>query len=404
MSAPITVVGIGDDGWSGLAAPARDAIAQAERLIGGARHLDLIPADATRARRTPWPSPMAPLLDELAATDDPVVVLASGDPMLHGVGASLARRTDPGRLRVLPAASAWSLACARMGWPMADTELVSLVGRPVEHLLPALAPGRRIVVYVSDGDGARQVAALLREHGYGPSALTVLEHMGGADELIVRATADTLTDAPAAALHTLAIDCRAAPGARVLPRIPGLPDDAYEHDGQITKREGRALTLAALGPLPGELLWDVGAGSGSISIEWLRAHPANRAVAVEPRADRAARAAANARRLGVPGLQIVQGAAPEALADLDDPDAIFVGGGLTAPGVLDVCRARLRPGGRLVATAVTLETEQVLTAAHAAHGGRLTRLTVARAEPLGGFTGWRPQMPLTQWTLERPRT
>ena len=404
MSAPITVIGLGDDGWAGLGAPARAAIAEAERVVGGARHLDHIPADATRARRTPWPSPMTPLLDELAAADAPVVVLASGDPMLHGVGASLARRTDPARLRVLPAPSAWSLACARMGWPTADTELVSLVGRPAELLVPALAPGRRLIVYVSDADGARQVAALLRDHGYGPSDLTVLEHLGGRRERIVRATPDTLADAPAAALHTLAIDCRSAPGARVLPRTPGLPDDAFDHDGQITKRESRALTLAALGPLPGELLWDVGAGSGSISIEWLRAHPANRAVAIEPRPDRAARAAANARRLGVPHLDVIEGEAPAALDGLDAPDAVFVGGGLTAPGVLDTCRTRLRPGGRLVATAVTLETEQVLAAAHTRHGGRLVRLSVARAEPLGGFTGWRPQMPLTQWTLELPRT
>lgn len=398
----ITVVGLGDDGWDGLGADARDAIAGAATLVGGARHLDLIPSDATTADRRAWPSPMTPLLDELPGLDRPVV-LASGDPMLHGVGATLARRVGPRRLRVIPRPSAFALACARLGWPAADTELVSLVGRPTELLLPALAPRRRLIVYVSDRDGAREVAALLRAHGFGPSALVVLEHLGGAGERIVQTTAAALPDAPVAQLHTVALECRVAPGTRVLPRTPGLPDDAYDHDGQITKREARALTLAALGPLPGELLWDVGAGSGSIAIEWMRAHPANRAIAIEPRADRAARVARNATTLGVPGLRVVEGRAPDALAGLDPPDAIFVGGGLTTPGVLDACLTGLPPGGRLVATAVTLESEQVLTAAHAAHGGRLVRLSVARAEPIGGFTGWRPQMPLTQWTLERPR-
>ncbi len=399
----ITVVGIGDDGWDGLTSPARAAIAGARTLIGGERHLDLIPGDATTAHRRAWPSPMAPLLDELPSLDSPVV-LASGDPMLHGVGASIARRCGADRLRVIPALSAFALTCARLGWPAADTELVSLVARPVERLLPHLAPGRHLVVYVSDSDGARSVAALLRAHGFGPSGLTVLEHLGGAGERIVGTTADALPDEPVAQLHAVAVDCRPAPGTRVLPRTPGLPDDAYDHDGQITKREARALTLAALGPLPGELLWDVGAGSGSIGIEWLRAHPANRAIAIEPKPDRAARATANARQLGVPHLTVVEGRAPAALEGLEPPDAIFVGGGLTNDGVLEACLAALRPGGRLVATAVTLETEQSLTAAHAEHGGRLVRLSVARAEPIGGFTGWRPHMPLTQWTLETPRT
>lgn len=397
----ITVVGIGDDGWDGLAAPAREAIAEAARLVGGARHLDLVPADATRAAREPWPSPMTPMLDDLARARDPVVVLASGDPMLHGVGSSLARTAGPDRLRVLPAASAWSLTCARLGWPMADTELVSLVGRPVARLLPALAPGRRLVVYVSDRHGADDVAALLRDHGWGPTELTILEHLGGADEQIRTTTADAHRGA-VAQLHTVALHCRPAPATRVLPRTPGLPDDAFDHDGQLTKREARALTLAALAPLPGELLWDIGAGSGSIGIEWLRSHPAMRAVGIEPRADRAARARVNAAALGVPHLDVVEGRAPAALAGLPAPDAIFVGGGLTADGVLDACLGALRPGGRLVATAVTIETEQVLIAAHAAHGGRLTKLAVSRAEPLGGFTAWRPHLPLTQWTLERP--
>lgn len=398
----ITVVGIGDDGWDGLGEPARTAIARAETIIGGDRHLALIPPDATGADRRPWPSPMAPALDELAATTVPVVVLASGDPMLHGVGASLARRAGPGRLRVIPAVSAWSLACARLGWPLADTELISLVGRPVEHVLPALAPERRLVVYVADADGAGAVSALLRDHGWGPTELTILERLGGPGERVTATTAQEHRGG-GAPLQTLALRCRPERGVRALGRTPGLPDEAFDHDGQLTKREARALTLAALAPLPGELLWDVGAGSGSVSIEWLRTHPSMRAVAIEPRADRAARVRRNARDLGVPHLDVREGRAPAALAGLPAPDAVFLGGGLTADGVLDACLAAIRPGGRLVATAVTVETEQLLVAAHAAHGGRLTRLAVSRAEPLGGFTAWRPQMPLTQWTLERPR-
>ncbi|MBJ7330953.1 MAG: precorrin-6y C5,15-methyltransferase (decarboxylating) subunit CbiE [Solirubrobacteraceae bacterium] len=401
----ITVVGLGAEGWPGLAEPARAAITGAERLIGGDRHLELIPADATTAERQPWPSPMGPFLDTLASAPEngDIVILASGDPMLHGVGSSLAKRMDPTKLTILPAPSAFALACARLGWPEADTELVSVVGKPVELVVPALAPGRRLVIYVSDQDGARAVARVAREHGYGPSTLTVLEHLGGDDERIEATTADALPDEPVAQLHTVALHCEPAAEARVLPRTPGLPDDAFDHDGQVTKREARALTLAALAPTPGELLWDIGAGSGSIGIEWMRAHPANRAIAFEPKPDRAARARANASQLGVPTLTVIEGSAPAALDDQEAPDAIFIGGGLTTEGVLATCLERLKPGGRLVATAVTIETEQVLIEAQKTHGGRLTKISVQRAEPLGGFTAWRPHLPLTQWTLERPR-
>jgi precorrin-6Y C5,15-methyltransferase (decarboxylating) len=395
----VSVVGIGADGWEALAPAAREAILGADEIIGSARQLALLPARATAPTRT-WPSPMQPLLDELASRPDgsATCVLASGDPMLHGIGATLARRLGPERLTVHPQPSAFALACARLGWPAAEVELVSAVARPPEVVARALAPGRRLVAYVTGADGAAQVARVLRERGYGPSRLVVLERLGAPEERITESTADAF-DAGADPLHAVAIDCRASPDTQPLARIPGLPDDAYEHDGQLTKRHVRALTLAALVPLPGHLLWDVGAGAGSIAIEWLRAERSARAVAIERAPERAARAAANALRLGVPQLDVRTGQAPAALDGLQAPDAIFVGGGLTAPGLLERCHDALNPGGRLVANAVTLEGEQLLAQAHAAHGGSLTRIEIAHAEPLGGYASWRPQRPVVQWAL-----
>jgi precorrin-6Y C5,15-methyltransferase (decarboxylating) len=402
----ITVVGIGTDGWAGLSEPGREAIRTAELVVGSERQLALIPETGGERRR--WPSPMAPMLDELEAINGrDVCVLASGDPMLHGVGATLARRLGPGGLAVVPHASALALACSRLGWPEAETELVSTVAWPVEVLAPALQPGRRIVVYVSGPGGAAEVARVAAERGYGPSRLVVLEELGGERERIAESTAAEWGERDAAALHCVALECRAEPGAPLWPRTPGLPDDAFESDGQLTKREVRASTLAALAPVPGQLLWDVGAGSGSIAIEWMRVDPACRAIAVEARPDRVERIRRNARRLGVPGLELVEGQAPAALAGLETPDAIFVGGGLTEPGLLDRCLKALRSGGRIVANAVTFEGERVLQFAHGEHGGRLVRLEIADAEPLGGLTGWRPRRPLVQWSatprLDAPR-
>jgi precorrin-6Y C5,15-methyltransferase (decarboxylating) len=399
----ISVVGIGADGWDGLGAAARAAVLGAEEIIGSPRQLALLPPGAGASARTrEWPSPMAPLLDELVTrADGATCVLASGDPMLHGIGATLARRVEPGRLAVHPQPSAFALACARLGWPAAEVELVSAVARPPEVVARALAPGRRIVAYVTGADGAALFARVLRERGYGPSRLVVLARLGAPQETITDTTADDW-HGDADPLHVVALDCRPAPGAPLLARTPGLPDDAYEHDGQLSKRHVRALALAALVPLPGQLLWDVGAGAGSVAIEWLRAEPSARAVAVEQRDERADRIARNALRLGVPQLEVVRGRAPAALAGLAaPPDAIFAGGGVSERGLLDACLAALAPGGRLVADAVTLEGEQALVAARAAHGGELTRIEIAHAEPLGGYSGWKPQRPVVQWALQR---
>ncbi|WP_097868352.1 precorrin-6y C5,15-methyltransferase (decarboxylating) subunit CbiE [Streptomyces sp. rh34] len=400
---PVSVVGIGADGWPGLSRTAREALCAAEVLIGGARQLDLLPPECAGARVS-WPSPLRPAVPRLLAEhrERRIAVLASGDPMFYGIGRALAEELGPEGLHVLPHPSSVSYACARLGWPLEDTEVVTLVGRPAARLAASLYEGRRLLVLSADASTPATVAALLTAHGFGPSRLRVLERLGAEDEAYVDGLAETWEQPPGDRLNVIAIDCRATADALRLGTVPGLPDEAYEHDGQLTKRHVRAATLGALAPAPGELLWDVGGGSGSIAIEWLRAHPSCRAVSVERDPVRAERIARNAERLGVPALEVVTGPAPAALAELEAPDAVFIGGGLTAPGLLDACWEALRPGGRLVANTVTLESEALLAGRHKAHGGELVRLAVAHAVPVGGFTGWRQAMPVTQWSAVKP--
>ncbi|WP_323179708.1 precorrin-6y C5,15-methyltransferase (decarboxylating) subunit CbiE [Streptomyces sp. NBC_00654] len=399
----MSVVGIGADGWAGLSAPARTALQGAGVLIGGERQLALLPASCA-GRRVPWPSPLRPAVPHLLAEHraDTVAVLASGDPMFYGIGRALTEELGAGALHVLPHPSSVSYACARLGWPVEDTEVVTLVGRPAARLAASLYEGRRLLVLSADAATPAAVAALLREHGFGPSRLRVLEQLGAEEEAHVEGTADTWAHLPGDPLNVIAVECRSAPDTLRLGAVPGLPDEAYEHDGQLTKRHIRAATLGTLAPAPGELLWDIGGGSGSIAVEWMRAHPSCRAVTVERDPVRAARIARNADRLGVPALRVVTGPAPAALAGLPVPDAVFIGGGLTAPGLLDACWDALPPGGRLVANTVTLESEALLAERYRAYGGELVRLAVAHAVPVGGFTGWRQAMPVTQWSCRKP--
>jgi len=397
MPADVTVVGIGADGWAGLAEPGRAAVRGAEVVLGGPRQLALV-AGHTDAEARAWPSPLLPALPELFAglRGRRVCALASGDPMHYGLGATLARVLGP--VEVLTHPSSIALACARMGWAAESVEVVSAVGRPLAAVRRVLAPGARVLV-LSEGAGTPgALATLLADDGWGDSALTVFEQLGGPAERRLDGTARHWVHPPGDPLNLVAVTCD-GPGRAL---TPGLPDDAFEHDGQLTKREVRAVTLALLGPRRGELLWDVGAGNGSIALEWLRAHPTCRAVAVEPDPARAARIAANADALGVPGVRVVEGRAPDALDGLPTPDAIFIGGGVTADDVLPRCWDALPAGGRLVANAVTVESEGVLGAARARLGGELTRLSVARAAPVGGFTGWRPAMPVTIWSVAKP--
>lgn len=399
----VTVVGIGADGWGGLTGRSRDALRAAEVILGGVRQLALLPPEC-RAERVPWPSPLRPAVPDLLAAHAGrrLAVVASGDPFSYGIGRALAQEAGPEALHVLPHPSSVSYACARLGWSVEDVEVVTLVGRPLARLAAALHHGRRLLVLSAGADTPAEVATLLREHGFGPSPFHVLEQLGGDRERRLDGTAADWSRPPGDPLNVVAVECRRAPDATRLGAVPGLPDDAYEHDGQLTKRHVRAATLAALAPAPGELLWDVGGGSGSIGIEWMRVHPSCRAVAVERDPARADRIRHNAHTLGVPALDVVTGAAPEALAGLPAPDAVFVGGGLTAPGLLDACWDALPAGGRLVANTVTLESEALLADRYRRHGGDLVRLAVSHAAPVGGFTGWRQAMPVTQWSVRKP--
>jgi precorrin-6Y C5,15-methyltransferase (decarboxylating) len=322
--------------------------------------------------------------------------------MLHGIGAALVRELGPEPVDVIPHVSAHSLACARLRWPAADVELVNAIAGPPEKVVRLLQPGRRLVAYASRTVPAKQIARVVEEAGYGPSRFVVLEQLGGPAERITDTTAAQWGDRAADPLHAVAIECRPSAGALVLPRTPGLPDSAYQtSDGQLTKRHLRAITLASLEPLPGRLLWDVGAGSGSIAVEWLRAEPTARAIAIESDQRRAELARENARRLGVPELGVRHGEAPSALADLPAPDAVFIGGGVSRAGVIDACWDALTPGGPIVANAVTLEGERALGAARERYGGTLTRIEIAHAEPVGSLTGWRAKLPVVQWAARR---
>ena len=401
MTRWLTVIGIGDDGLDGLAPATRALIEAAEIVVGGARHLAMVPE--TTAERLPWEQPFADSIAAIAAhRGRRVVVLASGDPMWYGAGAILARHFSREEMAVLPHPGAFSLAAARLGWPLADCTTLSLHARPLDAVRLHLAEGRRVLILSEHGETPRAVAQLLTESGWGPSRLTVLEHLGGVSENAIASTAQDWGDRGAADLNTIALECQARPGLRGLPRRAGLPDDAFEHDGQLTKREIRAVTLAALAPLPGETLWDVGAGCGSVAIEWLRADENLSAVAIERDPARVAMIARNAAALGVPGLRIVNGVAPQALSGLPAPNAIFVGGGISEPDLLPALWEALRAGGRLVANVISVEGERALLDAQARHGGSLTRLAVSRAEPLGSRNAWRPLIAVTQWAAVKP--
>jgi precorrin-6Y C5,15-methyltransferase (decarboxylating) len=398
----LSIVGIGEDGVEGLTPVARGLISAAKIVFGGKRHLTLA-ASLIRGAARPWPSPFERGIEEvLSHRGQDVCVLASGDPFLYGVGSVLSRHVETQDMLVVPAPSAFSLAAARLGWAMPDVALLSLHGRVLDLVRPHLQPGARILTLTSDGEGPAMLARLLAESGFGASRLTVLEALGGPRERIRTIIAQDFDLGTVDALNTVAVEVVATPDARVIARAPGLPDDLFEHDGQITKREIRAMTLSSLAPRRGELLWDIGAGAGSVAIEWMLADPSLRAIAIEARADRAARVRGNAAALGVPGLEVIEGVAPAALARLAPPAAIFIGGGAAEPGVLDSAIAALRAGGRLVVNAVTLDTEALLLARHAAMGGELIRIGIARAGAIGGRSGWRPALPVTQWVWVKP--
>ncbi|MEM6619424.1 MAG: precorrin-6y C5,15-methyltransferase (decarboxylating) subunit CbiE [Pseudomonadota bacterium] len=395
MTPWLHIVGIGEDGLDGLAPATRAAVEAAEVIVGGDRHHTL--SDSVSARRLAWPSPFDALISDLKALrGQRVVVLATGDPLWYSVGARIGRAIAASEIVYHPQLSAFQLAAARLGWSMADTETLTVHGRPVEQMIPFIAPGQRLLILTTGADTPAQIAAFLTERGFGGSPMTVLAAMGSTREArfdgVARDWSHGVPD-----FNTLAVECVADQGAAILPRVAGLPDSAFQSDGTMTKQEVRAVTLARLMPFRGALLWDIGCGCGSVAVEWLRAARDARALGIEPRADRRALAAANATALGTPGLRLIEGKAPEVLAGLPAPDAVFIGGGLSGDAV-DAAWAALKPLGRLVCNAVTLESEALLLSLHARMGGELCRLQITRAEPVGPRLGWRPQMPVTQWS------
>lgn len=391
------IIGIGEDGLDGLSPKARSLVNGAEVIIGGDRHHAL--AENTAAQRIAWPSPFDAMIDVIRAQKGKrVVVLVTGDPLWYSVGARILKSINREEVQFHPQLSAFQWAAARMGWSLADVETLTVHGRAVEQIVPCFAPRARLLVLTKDRTSVTDIAALLRARGYARSSLTALAALGGPDEQRIDMTAMTAHE-EVPDFHTLAVECVASADAQILSRT-GLPDDAFVHDGKMTKRTARALALAKLVPLRGQLLWDIGCGCGSITIEWMRGAPEAKAIGFEPKADRRAMATQNAMTLGTPKIQLIDGTAPACLAGQPAPDAVFIGGGLEMETV-DIAVNALKPFGRLVAHAVTLESEAVLLAAFDEHGGELQRIAVETAAPVGPFHGWKPSMPVTQWFWEK---
>ncbi len=398
----LAILGIGEDGVEGLHEAARELIRNAALVIGGERHLALA-QPLIRGEHFAWPSPLTAAFPAiLARRGEPVAVLATGDPYCYGIGSALSHLVPIEETLCVPAPSAFSLACARLGWALQDTITLSFCGRSLQTILPRLQPRARILALSADDTTPAAIADLLRANSFGMSTLHVLEALGGPRERLRTTTVSARLPRDIDKLNLLAIEVVACVDARIIPLVPGLPDELFEHDGQITKREVRAVTLSALAPRAGEMLWDIGCGSGSIAIEWSLCNQANRAIGIEARSDRATRASRNALSLGVPDLKIVHGEAPSALVDLPTPDAVFIGGGAQSIGAVDAAWTALRSGGRLVINAVTIETEALLFAEQQHRGGTLTRLSVDRLDIIGRSRGFRPARTITQWAASKP--
>ena len=396
MTEWLTIIGLGEDGFAEIGVSAQQAILNAKTVMGGARHLDLIPQIPNQERLV-WPSPFSDgIAMVLARQGNPVCILATGDPMNYGVGATLARHIPPHEMRVLAAPSAFTLAAARLGWAVQDCVTMTIHGRPIELVHPHLHPGAKLLILSENGQSPPLLADLLTQRQFGPSRMIVLEHMGGPQERVLQSTAQDWTHNDCADLNVIAVECVGSSG---LSTLAGLPDDAFDHDGQLTKRDVRAITLARLAPQPGQILWDVGAGCGSISIEWMRSHPTCRAIAIEANEKRQSLIVQNAKALGVPGLKLIAGKAPMALNGLESPDAIFIGGGLTIPKVPQICWDALKPGGRLVANAVTVESVALLHQLQQIWGGELTQIQVSHSEALGRFHVLRAALPVMVWVV-----
>ncbi|MEO1823541.1 MAG: precorrin-6y C5,15-methyltransferase (decarboxylating) subunit CbiE [Candidatus Lambdaproteobacteria bacterium] len=404
----LCVIGIGEDGWDDLSADARDLLYESEIVLGGERHLKMLPKD-WEGERIVWSSPIREAVSKIvswrpedSASVQKVAIMASGDPLCYGIATKLLRHLPIEEIWIKPALTTFSLMCSRIGWSLPDVETLTIHGRPVEMLHPFVQPGAKLLVLSKGEESPEQAAKLLCERGFGKSIITVLEHLGGRKERQFSGPADSWNHPEGAALNAMAIECIPESNATILSRIPGLPDEAFFHDGQLTKREIRAVSLSRLMPVVDQVLWDVGAGCGSVAIEWMRTSPRCRAVAIEKSKSRLKLIEQNSQELGVPMLQIISGSAPEVLADLPAPDAVFIGGGLSSGNLLQTCWTALKPGGRLVANAVTLEGEQKLlqwqneNAGKSGASGDLTRLSISRAEKIGKFQGWKEMRSVIQ--------
>ena len=411
MTPWLHIIGIGEDGVAGLSSAARTVLEQAETIIGGDRHHAL--AEGVDAERLSWPHPFDALINEITTRrGSRLVILATGDPLWYSVGARIAKAIPAEEICFHPQLSAFQWASARMGWSLADVETVTAHGRPAAQVIPYFWPTARLLVLTAGSETPGEIARLLEARGYGASELTVFGSLGGETESRHSATAaEWAANDPSdilPAFNTMAVHCIGAPEVRTS-RMPGLPDDAFQHDGMLTKRAVRAVTLSRLMPARGEVLWDIGTGCGSVAIEWMRAARDAVAVGFEHRAERLAMARANAEALGTPRLCLIDRKVPEAFevipapsgtkADLRKPNAIFIGGGLTED-LAEHCLNLLPLNGRLVANAVTLDSEAALGALQARHGGDLTRLGVQHAQPVGRLRGWKPAMTVTQWAIE----
>ncbi|MBL23024.1 MAG: cobalamin biosynthesis bifunctional protein CbiET [Rhodospirillaceae bacterium] len=400
MNRWLSIIGIGEDGYDALPPVARTLIDDAELVVGGKRHLAMLPNG--NSERLAWASPIQDAAANITQhRGNPTCVLATGDPFCYGIGRLISNHVPIDEINVIPAPSAFTLACARLGWSFDEVDFITLHGRPDALLEPAIQPNAKLLILAEGADTPLEVARRLTERGFGDSDLTLLERMGNDEEARETAKAREWTKADSDPLHVIAVDCIAGPEADCLSRLACLPDEAFAHDGQLTKQEVRAVSLTALAPAPGQVLWDVGAGCGSISIEWMRRDKRAHAIAIEGDKKRRALLGENALKLGVPNLEIVAGEAPTALKALEAPDTIFIGGGITQDGVFDACWHVLPGGGRLVANAVTLESEQALASLQEEYGGDLTRIAISRAQPIGGKTGWKPFMPVTQWRVTK---
>lgn len=398
----LSIIGIGDDGLEGLSSVGRSLLSLASVIVGGERHLAMLPPEDRREKLL-WTSPIQDTVNEIIRRrGQAVCVLASGDPMCYGIGVTLTRHIPLEEMTIIPSPSAFSLACSRLGWALHEVETLSLCGRPSALLNGVLYPGAKLLVLSADAQTPAIATQILTERGFGESPITVLEHLGGTRERHIQGTAKDWEFTDIADLNVIAINCVSSNPIPFAPRLPGLPDSAYHHDGQLTKREVRAMTLTALAPFPGQLLWDVGAGCGSIGIEWMRCDRRCQSIAIEHHPRRLQYIADNAATLGTPHLKIVDGTAPFALQDLPQPDAIFIGGGITIPDLLETCWSALRPGGRLVANTVTVESELILLQWHSKLGGELIRIGIQKAEPIGKFLGWKAMAPVTQWVVVKP--